>query len=74
MLAQEYEASGQSQRQFCAEHGIGQSNLRYWRWRLEQKAGTGDAPGARRVRLIALKVLDEAPAVASWWSRREGCA
>ncbi len=63
-LVQEYGASGQSQRQFCAEHGIGQSSLRYWRRRLEQGSGAEGAQGATGVRLVALKVVDESPALA----------
>jgi len=63
-LVEEYEASGQSQRRFCAEHGIGQSSLRYWRRRLEQRAGAGDAQASPGVRLVALKVPDDAPALA----------
>ena len=63
-LVEEYEASGQSQRRFCAEHGIGQSSLRYWRRRLEQGSGAEGAQVARGVRLVALKVLDDASALA----------
>jgi transposase-like protein len=62
MLVEEYEASGQSQRRFCAGHGIGQSSLRYWRRRLAQGAGAEGAQGAPGVRLVAVKVIDEFPA------------
>ncbi len=49
-LVKEYEASGQSQRGFCAERGIGQSSLRYWRRRLQGKLpGSGATCGARLV-------------------------
>lgn len=61
-LVEKYEASGESQRRFCAEHGIGQSSLRYWRRRLAQGAGTQDAQAATGVRLVAVKVIDEFPA------------
>ena len=57
-LVEEYEASGQSQRRFCAEHGIGQSSLRYWRRRLEQGAEAQNAQGATGLRLVAVKVID----------------
>ena len=63
-LVEGYEASGQSQRRFCAEHEIGQSTLRYWRRRLEQGARTEDGQAATGVRLVAVKVLDDAPALA----------
>jgi len=63
-LVEEYEASGQSQRRFCAEHGIGQSSLRYWKRRLEQGASTADTQAATGVRLVAVKVIEDAPALA----------
>ena len=63
-LVEEYEASGQSQRRFCAGHGIGQSSLRYWRRRLEQGSGAEGGQASPGVRLVALKVLDDAPALA----------
>jgi hypothetical protein len=62
-LVEEYEASGQSQRRFCAEHGIGQSTLRYWKRRLEQGAGTAQAQAATGVRLVAVKVVEDTPAL-----------
>lgn len=62
-LVGEHEASGQSQRSFCAERGIGQSSLRYWRGRLRGHAGGAqEAPVAAR--LVAVKVLEEPPAPA----------
>ena len=63
-LVEGYAASGQSQRRFCAEHGVGQSSLRYWKRRLEQGASSADAQAATGVRLVAVKVLDDAPALA----------
>lgn len=60
---QDYESSGQSQRAFCAEHGIGQSSLRYWKRRLELGAGAEQTPGAANSRLVAVKVLEDAPAL-----------
>ena len=63
-LVEEYEASGQSQGRFCAEHGIGQSSLRYWRRRLGQgAAGAEGGQASPGVRLVAEKVLDDAPAL-----------
>lgn len=60
-LVGEYEASGQSQRRFCAERGIGQSTFRYWRRRLAE-------PGAssRRIepRLVPVRVFDDGPSPA----------
>lgn len=56
-LVEEYEASGQSQRRFCAERGIGQSTLRYWRRRLQ-----GDGLGRDRIaaaRLVPVKVYED---------------
>jgi len=58
-LVKEYEASGQSQRGFCSERGIGQSSLRYWRRRLE-----GDRPGGGRIsgaRLVPVRVCGDGP-------------
>jgi transposase-like protein len=63
-LVEEYAVSGQSQRRFCAEHGIGQSSLRYWKRRLEQGARTEDGQAATGVRLVAVKVVDESPTLA----------
>jgi len=64
-LVQEYEASGESQRAFCAERGIGQSSLRYWRRRLEEGRDNAGAPGARTARLVAVKLIEETPALAA---------
>ena len=63
-LVEEYQASGQSQRRFCAEHGIGQSSLRYWKRRLEQGTDTQNAQAATGIRLVALKVIEDTPALA----------
>jgi transposase-like protein len=59
-LVQDYEASGQSQRAFCAERGIGQSSLRYWKRRLEQKSGPEGAPIAQGPRLVPVKLVEDA--------------
>ena len=58
-LVQAYEASGQSQRAFCARRGIGQSTLRYWRRRLQGGVGAGTGSGGAR--LVAVKVREEEP-------------
>ena len=63
-LVEEYAASGHRPRRFCAEHGIGQSRRRYWQRRLEPGARTGDAPAATGIRLVAVKVIEDAPALA----------
>lgn len=58
-LVKEYEASGQSQRRFCAERGIGQSTLRYWRRRLQR-----DRPRGGRIsgaRLVPVRVCEDGP-------------
>ncbi len=58
-LVKEYEASGQSQRGFCAERGIGQSSLRYWRRRLP-----GDRPDGGRMsgtQLMPVRVCADKP-------------
>ena len=59
-LVRNYEASGQSQRAFCAERGIGQSSLRYWKRRLEQGSGIEDRLTSRNTRLVPVKLLEEA--------------
>lgn len=58
-LVKEWEASGQSQRGFCAERGIGQSTLRYWRRRLQ-----GETPSDARIaeaRLVPVRVCAQEP-------------
>jgi len=60
-LIREYEASGQSQRGFCAERGIGQSSLRSWRGRFGQDLRNKRAQTGTGARLVAVKVLAEAP-------------
>jgi transposase-like protein len=56
-LVKAYEASGESQRTFCARQGIGQSTLRYWRRRLKEVAGEGTGNGGAR--LVAVKVCED---------------
>lgn len=63
-LVEGYQASGQSQRRFCAEHGVGQSSLRYWKRRLAQGGSTEDVQAATGVRLVAVKVIEDTPALA----------
>lgn len=63
-LVQECEASGESQRRFCAAHGIGQSSLRYWKRRLKQRCTAEDRSGARDTRLVPVKVLSDTSAPA----------
>jgi transposase-like protein len=58
-LVKEHEASGQSQRAFCAARGIGQSTLRYWRRRLQEDGLDGE--GGVGARLVAVRVREEAP-------------
>lgn len=59
-----YEASGQSQRAFCAERGIGQSSLRYWKRRLEQGSGIEDTRTSGSTRLVPVKLVEEAAGLA----------
>jgi len=63
-VVKDYEASDRSQRAFCAERGIGQSSLRYWKRRLEQGSGTEDAPIAKGTRLVPVKLVEDASAPA----------
>jgi transposase-like protein len=63
-LVGEYEASGHSQRRFCAEHAIRQSSLRYWRRRLEQGSGAEGGQVSPGIRLVPVKVIEDAPALA----------
>jgi transposase-like protein len=58
-LVKEHEASGLSQRAFCAGRGIGQSSLRYWRGRLEEDALSGDRGAGAR--LVPVRVREQAP-------------
>lgn len=63
-LVRDYESGSQNRRAFCAECGVGQSSLRYWKRRLEQ-AGAGEAlPPAMGLRLVPVKLREEAPASA----------
>ncbi len=55
-----YEASGESQRAFCARSGIGQSTLRYWRRRLKEGAGEGRGNGGAR--WVAVKLCEDGAA------------
>ncbi|HSH85341.1 MAG TPA: IS66 family insertion sequence element accessory protein TnpB [Guyparkeria sp.] len=50
-----YEASDQTQRAFCAEHGVAYSTFCYWRRRLRE-TGTADA-GAPAPTLVELPML-----------------
>ncbi len=63
-LVRNYEASGQSQRAFCAERGIGQSSLRYWKRRLEQGLGIQNTRTSRSTRLVPVKLVEEAAGLA----------
>ena len=64
-LVQSYEASGQSQRAFCAEHGIGQSSLRYWMRRLEKQSAEAPVVVTQRARLVPVNLIEEhAPSAA----------
>jgi len=58
-LVKEHEASGQSQRAFCAERGIGQSTLRYWCRRLKEDARSGERGAGAR--LVPVRVREQAP-------------
>ncbi len=62
-LVKEYQTSGQSQRAFCAQRGIGQSTLRYWRRRLQEDTGHG--AGGSGTRLVAVKVCEDRASSAS---------
>jgi transposase-like protein len=64
-LVRYYEASGQSQRAFCAERGIGQSTLRYWRQRLEKRSGETPAAAAQGTRLVPVNLIKEPTPVAA---------
>jgi hypothetical protein len=57
-LVQDYEASGQSQRAFCAARGIGQSSLRYWKRRLEKRAGEVPVAVTQRARLVPVNPVN----------------
>lgn len=59
VLVEEHKVSGQTQRAFCAERGIGQSTLRYWRRRLEEDALGGERGAGAR--LVPVRVRREAP-------------
>jgi transposase-like protein len=58
-LMRDFKLSGQSQRAFCAERGIGQSTLRYWRRRLEQRSGEAPVAVPQGPRLVPLELLEE---------------
>ena len=58
-LVRDFEASGESQRAFCAECGIGQSTLRYWRRRLEQRSGQAPVAVPQGPRLVPVKLIEE---------------
>ena len=58
-LVKEWEASGQSQRGFCAGRGIGQSTFRYWRRRLQgETSSDAEISGAR---LVPVRVCAQGP-------------
>ena len=65
-LVEDYEASGQSQRAFCAARGVGQSSLRYWKRRLEKRSGEAPLAVTRGARLVPVSLIEEhAPLAAS---------
>ena len=64
-LVQDFEASGQSQRAFCAERGIGQSTLRYWRRRLEERSGEAPLTVSQGARLVPVNLIEEAAPLAA---------
>jgi len=58
-VVRDYEASGQSQRAFCAAHEIGQSTLRYWRRRLEKRPEEAPIAVAEEARLVPVDLIEE---------------
>jgi hypothetical protein len=64
-LVRDYEASGQSQRAFCAERGIGQSTLRYWKRRPEIASREASAAVTHRVRLMPVDLIEEPASLAA---------
>jgi len=58
-LVEAYKDGKESQRAFCAEHGIGQSSLRYWLRRLELEAGASPATLADRPRLVPVHLIEQ---------------
>ena len=59
--SQPIEASGESQRAFCAEHGVALSTLRHWKDRL---AGAARKAAPAVARLVAIDGIEE-PAAGS---------
>lgn len=64
-LVKDFEGSGQSQRAFCAERGIGQSTLRYWRRRLEKRSGESPIAVPQGPRLVPINLIEEHAPVAA---------
>jgi transposase len=64
-LVRDFEASGHSQRAFCTEHGIGQSTLRYWKRRLENRSGEEPAAVPQGARLVPVNLIEEHTPVAA---------
>jgi hypothetical protein len=62
---QDFEASGQRQRAFCAERGIGQSTLRYWKRRLEKRSAEAPVAVSQGARLVPVKLIEEAAPLAT---------
>ena len=62
---QDHEASDQSQRAFCAERGIGQSSLRYWKRRLEKTSERASVAVGQWPRLLPVDLIDEHTALAA---------
>jgi hypothetical protein len=60
-LVAAYEASGESQRAFCAEHGVALSTLRHWK---DRQAGTAWKAAPAVARLVAIEMIEE-PAAGS---------
>jgi hypothetical protein len=63
-LVSAYEASGQSQREFCAQHEVSVSGLRHWQGRLAVDGGS-DGRGLlaqEAPRWVPVRVLEAAPA------------
>ena len=58
-LVRDFELSGQSQRAFCADRGIGQSTLRYWKRRLEKRSGEAPVAVTQGTRLVPVSLIEE---------------
>lgn len=64
-LVRDFALSGQSQRAFCADRGIGQSTLRYWRRRLEKRSGEAPVAVSQGARLVPVDLIEEHAPVAA---------